>query len=85
MSSFNEQVGGDHYKRYPLQPIEVSFAWELRFPEGSVLKYLYRWHVKRNPEDLKKARHFIDMILEQAEVTTAQVQEEPLPAPEYDR
>lgn len=63
-SALDKQVGGDHYKGVSPQPVEVSFAWGLAFAEGSVLKYLYRWHVKHNPQDLQKAMHWLELIIE---------------------
>jgi hypothetical protein len=63
-SALSRQVGGDHYKHVSPQPVEVSFAWKLPFAEGSVLKYLYRWVVKHNIEDLLKCQHWLEMLIE---------------------
>jgi hypothetical protein len=63
-SALARQVGGDHYKQLTPQPVEVAWAWELPFAEGSVLKYLYRWHVKKDREDLEKLHHWVEMIME---------------------
>lgn len=64
-----EQVGGDHYKGMAIQPVEYIHANGIGFMEGCAIKYLSRWRAKGGVQDLKKARHFIDMLiqLEQAE------------------
>jgi len=64
-SALNVQEGGDHYKRMKIQPIEYITANNLSFIEGSVVKYISRWKNKNGIQDLKKARHFIDILIEQ--------------------
>lgn len=64
MSALNTQVGGDHYKRYPIQPAEYIIKNGLGFAEGCVVKYVTRWRDKNGVEDLKKARHFLDLLIE---------------------
>jgi hypothetical protein len=57
------QVGGDHYKKFKIQPWEIVDEYDLGFYSGNVLKYLLR--VKTNKlEDLKKARHYLDKLIE---------------------
>lgn len=68
--ALERQIGGDHYKGVSIQPVEVAWAWQLDFPDGSMLKYLFRWATLRNPQDLEKLRHWAEMILEHAEQTT---------------
>lgn len=63
-SALEEQVGGDHYKSKPIQPVEYCMANNIGFMEGSVIKYVTRWRDKGGVEDLKKARHFLDMLIE---------------------
>ena len=55
------QVGGNHYKRYKIQPIE--FATLNRLPPCifSSIKYLMRHRAKGKAEDLKKAIHFLQL------------------------
>ena len=64
MSAINEQIGGDHYKKMKIQPIEYILANDIGFTEGSVIKYVSRWKTKNGVEDLKKARHLLDMLIE---------------------
>lgn len=66
IDSLERQVGGDHYKalgRY--QPWQIIEALHLDFFEGSVLKYLLRWRRKNGVEDLRKAIHVLERMIEQ--------------------
>lgn len=58
------QIGGDHYKKLAIQPVEYIHANNIPFIEGSAIKYLTRWRDKGGVADLHKARHFIDLLLE---------------------
>lgn len=58
------QVGGDHYKSMGIQPFEYIRANGIGFAEGCVIKYVSRWRAKGGVEDLKKARHFLDLLIE---------------------
>ena len=61
------QVGGNHYTKMAIQPVEYILANGIGFCEGNVIKYVSRWKAKGGIEDLKKARHFIDMLIEHEE------------------
>lgn len=62
MEALDNQVGGDHYRISPMQPVELFFPTSLPFMEGCVVKYVCRYEKKNGLEDLQKARHFIDLI-----------------------
>ena len=47
-----------------IQPSKFVIENKLLFPEGSVIKYICRHQYKGGKEDLEKAKHFIDMIIE---------------------
>ena len=64
MSSYKKQVGGKHYLNYKIQPSEFVIENKLLYPEGNVIKYILRHQDKGGKEDLLKAKHFIDMIIE---------------------
>jgi hypothetical protein len=64
MNALDVQTGGSHYKDLKIQPVEYIHANDLGFCEGSVVKYITRWRAKNGIEDLKKARHFIDLLIE---------------------
>jgi hypothetical protein len=59
----DEQVGGDHYKKLPFQPLEYILQNKLGFCEGNIVKYVTRWRGKNGVEDLKKARHYLDILI----------------------
>lgn len=61
------QVGGDHYKNLGIQPWDYTFANNLGPAEHTVLRYITRWNDKNGLEDLKKARHTLDIYIEQLE------------------
>ena len=60
----SKQVGGDHYAVMKIQPIDFILANELGFCEGNVIKYLCRYKRKNGLEDLKKARQYLDFLIE---------------------
>ena len=61
--ALSTQVGGDHYKTMAIQPVEFIHGNNLGFCEGNVIKYVTRWKSKGGIEDLKKARHYLDMLI----------------------
>lgn len=58
------QVGGDHYKTMAIQPVEFCMKNNLNFCVSSAIKYLCRYKNKNGKQDLEKARHFIDLLIE---------------------
>ena len=64
MSAYKKQVGGKHYLKYKVQPSKFVVENKLLYPEGCVIKYILRHQDKGGKQDLEKAKHFIDMIIE---------------------
>ena len=64
MSVWKKQVGGKHYIKYKIQPSQFVVENKLLYPEGSVIKYVIRHQDKGGKQDLEKAKHMIDMIIE---------------------
>lgn len=58
------QVGGNHYKDLKIQPIEYIHANGLDYFEGNVIKYITRHRNKNGKQDLEKAKHYIDLLIE---------------------
>lgn len=58
------QVGGGHYKKYAIQPVEFITKNKLGFLEGCVIKRICRYEDKNGREDLEKAKHEIDLLIE---------------------
>lgn len=64
MSSLDTQVGGDHYKSLPIQPVEFILKNKIPYMEGCAIKYLCRHRSKGGAKDLEKAIHYIEILLE---------------------
>jgi hypothetical protein len=58
------QVGGDHYRSFAIQPAEFIHKNRIGFLAGNVIKYVCRYSKKNGKEDLLKARHYIDLLIE---------------------
>lgn len=54
------QVGGQHYKRKGIQPVEFLERNHFPFSAACAIKYVFRWKLKGGAEDLKKAHHFLE-------------------------
>ena len=61
---YSKQIGGSHYKDMAIQPSEYINKNKLQFAEGNAIKYICRHAHKGEVEDLEKAKHYIDMIIE---------------------
>ena len=59
----DKQEGGFHYK-IAIQPIEYIYANKLDFFEGNVIKYVTRHRSKNKAEDIKKAIHYLELLLQ---------------------
>jgi len=59
-----KQVGGDHYKQTTLQPWDVISAWSLDPWLANVVKYVQRHQRKNGREDLLKAVHYLEYVIE---------------------
>ncbi|MDA9796220.1 DUF3310 domain-containing protein [Candidatus Pelagibacter ubique] len=53
-----------HYIMNKIEPIDFIIANKLNFCEGNVIKYISRWRLKNGVEDLKKAKQYIDFLIE---------------------
>lgn len=58
------QVGGDHYRKLKIQPMEYSLANKLDAAQHTVIKYVTRFRDKGGIADLEKAKHTIDLLIE---------------------
>jgi len=61
---YDKQIGGNHYKDMAIQPSEFINKNKLQFAEGNSIKYICRHSLKGGKQDLEKAKHYIDMIIE---------------------
>ena len=53
-----------NYLKYKIEPITFVMTNQLPFAEGNVIKYIMRWRDKNGIQDLKKAKRYIDLIIE---------------------
>lgn len=58
------QVGGGHYKSFKIQPVEYIDANGLDYLQGNVVKYVSRHKSKNGAEDVRKAIHYLELILQ---------------------
>ena len=73
VSKANEtQVGGEHYRTKKIQPWDYIVANGLGFLDGNVIKYTTRFAEKGGIEDLRKARHYLDKLIEVEEARSSQ-------------
>jgi hypothetical protein len=63
-NALDKQEGGNHYKDMAIQPVEFITANNLGFLEGNVVKYICRHHAKNGAEDIKKAIHYCELLLQ---------------------
>ena len=67
MAANDIQVSGNHYKDVKIQPWDCVLDWDLGYLEGTALKYIQRWKKKGGIEDIKKAKHFLEKLIEHEE------------------
>ena len=63
-SPLETQIGGDHYTKLAIQPMQYSMKNKLDPLQHTIIKYVTRFRDKAGIEDLEKAKHCIDMLIE---------------------
>jgi hypothetical protein len=64
MSANDTQISGNHYKGKTVQPWDYIAANNLGYFEGNVVRYISRWRDKGGVDDLRKAKHYIEKLIE---------------------
>ena len=64
MNANDKQVGGQHYSAKAVQPWDYITSNNLGYLEGNVVKYVSRWKEKNGVEDLLKAKHYLEKLIE---------------------
>lgn len=64
MKATDRQVGGSHYQKNKIQPIEYIHANGLDFFQGNVVKYITRFRDKNGIQDLEKIKHYCDLLIQ---------------------
>ena len=63
-TAFDMQISGNHYKLLPIQPMKFALANGLDYAQGNVIKYVIRHASKGGKEDLLKAIHNIELMIQ---------------------
>lgn len=63
-SALDHQAGGHHYKTLQIQPVEYIHANQIGYFEGNVIKYVTRHRNKNGKQDLEKAIHYLQLLIE---------------------
>jgi hypothetical protein len=64
VSAFDKQCAGSHYKSMKIQPMEFALANDLNYGQANAIKYITRYEHKNGIEDLRKAIHCIELLIE---------------------
>lgn len=64
MSALDKQVAGNHYSGFEIKPVEFIHRNKLGFLEGCVIKRVCRWRAKDGIQDLQKAIHELELLIE---------------------
>lgn len=67
MSAFDVQIGGEHYNKLAIQPARYILENQLGWAEGCAIAYITRWRDKGGVDDLRKAIHTIELLIETTE------------------
>ena len=60
------QIGGDHYNT-EIQPWDYIIANDIGYLEGNIIKYVSRYKRKGGVDDLRKAQHYLQKLIETVE------------------
>lgn len=71
--SLSTQIGGNHYTKLAIQPMEYSMANNLNACQHTIIKYVTRYRDKNGLEDLMKAAHTLQILIEIEQKKTNQV------------
>ena len=62
--ALESQVGGNHYSSMKIQPIEYTMKNQMNPLQHTVIKYVSRYQAKNGIEDLKKAIHSLELLIQ---------------------
>jgi hypothetical protein len=65
--ALKRQIGGEHYKFGGVEPVEFALSNGLGFCEGNIVKYVTRYKMKGGVSDLRKAVHYLEILIENEE------------------
>ena len=59
-----KQIGGNHYKYMKIQPLDFIIQNEIPYIEGNIIKYVSRYKAKNGLQDLEKAMHYLEILID---------------------
>jgi hypothetical protein len=59
-----KQIAGNHYKKLKIQPMQYNLANNMNYAQANAIKYITRYKDKNGIEDLKKAIHCLELLIE---------------------
>lgn len=59
----------EHYSKNKIQPIDYILANDMDFVSGNIIKYVTRYKNKNGLEDLKKAKHYLELLINNYEIS----------------
>lgn len=62
-----KQIAGNHYSKHTIQPWDIIEEYNLDYWAGNVIKYVLRSKDKNGKEDLEKALHYLESMIEHYE------------------
>lgn len=63
-SARTSQIGGSHYREMAIQPADYILANRIGWAEGCAIAYISRWRQKGGIEDLEKAVHTLQLLID---------------------
>lgn len=63
INALDKQVGGSHYKKLTMQPIDFIVKAKLSFIQGNIVKYISRYMDKNGIEDVEKCIHYSELAI----------------------
>ncbi len=73
----SKQVGGNHYESLPIQPTDYIHQNGLGFIAGNIVKYVSRYKFKNGLEDLRKAQHYLNQLIDYEQKAMARHHDDP--------
>lgn len=64
LNAYANQIGGSHYKDMAIQPMEYSMKNNFTPLQHTIIKYISRYKFKNGLEDLQKAKHTLELLIE---------------------
>lgn len=72
-SANSRQPGGNHYMKRKIQHWDFVVSHDYGYLEGQVTKYVFRWKDKNGLQDVQKAEHFLQKLVEISSMDSLQI------------